>query len=309
MGWKIFYDAIFEREIERLDKIIESEKGEEKYSTESFRGHKGIARAKARNILFKVYNTMDFWVEDLIEPGEGLSRINTLKYLTEALYEHAGKGILKDYLPSKWINSINTNLKNLSESMKKFSKNTEDFARYIRGWSEMKLEDSVQVEVRKHWPEAYAILFGLHGSVRDIGDEEYESYVEKIKRGEHALPNIIDFYVKNIFPIDLLALIDARSLKTFLENYLAQDEFDWKYRVYPKIQNGLKVLAEFLLKKGKELRGPKDLVDLHAEKLINEWKKDLKNFQAEALMNYSYNTKARSQLADKYEYGIETKRV
>ena len=52
MGWKIFYDAIFDRELERLEKIS-NRMGSEKVYVDT-------GKSQAKQFLLDIYNTFDF---------------------------------------------------------------------------------------------------------------------------------------------------------------------------------------------------------------------------------------------------------
>jgi hypothetical protein len=300
MGWKTVYDAIFQREIDRLERIIERDSLFSGGSKERVLG-----KIKARQLLETCRYVLDFWLEDLFAEEEKIPAIQNLQYMVEAIKRNAGKGVLKKYLPKKLDDIINTAINELYPNVQLFCQYTKEFSRYINGWYRIRLNEPIQKEVEKQKPECYALLFGFHGSVADISDEELERYKERIKTGNYSLPGLVDVIQKFTFsPQISLLLLDMNSLKVLLENYLAEDEFDWYNRIYPLMKDGLISLDRFIKRKGEKLAKYEIETKAHLEETINQWKNELKEFHLEAINNYAYDSRKREELAKEYEYEI-----
>lgn len=300
--WYNFYEAVLFREFDRLDWLIDKIKRKEKSNDVSFY----LAEAKAKHLFENIYSIADFWIEDLFQKPESLPKVDSFKYALEVVATYKGRGKLKGDFPLTWTKTLNETVEKLSKNFKRFSKYTKEFAQYLQGWSLIKLKDPPQVEVVNNpEAEAYALLFGFHGSVRDVTDSEYESCKKRVSSGEYMLPGIVAVYEEISVPLDFLSLIGAVDFDIFLQNYLAKDESEWENIIYPQIKDGLYILKQFLRKKGKDLARFPLQTTLKLQQIMESWRRDIKEKNIMALDSHASTIKARKELADKYEYGIE----
>lgn len=299
MSWKIVYDVIFDRENDRLEKAIkEVSKVEGDTSFTS-------ASSRAKGLFLKIRNYTDFWIEDIVEGGIEISRIENLKYMLDCVAKHAGRGPIKHFLPERWDQVAKADFEKLSTNVQALAGYTNEFANYIIGWENIKLDEPIQHEIKKQRPESYALLFSLHGSVENIEDAKYGVYVGKIKTDDYGLPGIVNSFQKIYSIFKLEDIEDPQSLEQFLRFYLSKDQFEWDTKIYPQLKRGIETLGEFLLKKDETRRKKRNQEEVNFEKIMNGWKDDLRNFELESVGNHGSTRKLRQKLAAKYEYGIE----
>jgi hypothetical protein len=311
MGWKAVYEAIWkDRELPRLERVIERNRESNDLDFDR-------ASDMAKQLFENTYLTLDFWVKDMVERSTRKSeylvieKVDDIKTLIETLSKYGGRGVLGEHLPKEWTDRLNENFQKLLKNFERLSSSTREFSKYIIAWDliRSRAERPIHEEVNNLRGECYATLYSLHGSVKDITDEEYEVYVKKVENYEICLPQIITTYQEISSPTNLIFFLNPEAIRIFLRKYLAIDEDEWEAKIWPKVEHGLYTLGEFLLEKGPKLIEQDRKLQNSFQRIMNEWKKDLKEFQLNALTSYGYNEKARKKLSAKYELGIELKEI
>lgn len=292
MGWRIFYDMIFEREKERLERAIQE--SDDKFD---------IAANIAKDIFASTELITDFFVESIIEKGKNPAE--DLRYMAECIARNTERGPTKNFLSPEQRAAISQRFINFEKEMSALSAYVKNFSLYIEGWTKTRLEEPLQKEIKSYDPETYALLYSMHRSVSDIDDLEYERIVEKIKKTEYGLSGIVDI-VKELFDFDIdtyKKIVAPDSFSVFLRYWLASDEYEWE-RMLPQIENGLLVLEKFFASKFPSIEERKKTIKINCEKILSSWKNDLRDFHLEALRNCAKTKKQREKLAMKHERGI-----
>jgi hypothetical protein len=319
MNWKLLYDAIWkDREIPRVESIIDKRRREELsfYSASSL----------VRNLFQTIYLTLDFFLEDIMNrldyssqpdniniailDNRSITKVEMMKDFLETLNRYKARGVLSNFLHKEWIEELNKTFQDTFESFKILSNSLEGFSRYLVGWSLVARRASrpIHQEIKSLPSECYALLYSFHKkSIIDVSSEEYEMIIRAVERLETPLHKIVDAYNSLSSSKKLLLLFKPEYLETFLENYLASEEEEWE-RILPLLRPGLFAIGEFILKKAPELYKREEKVNSEYQYILSEWKRDLKDFQLSALMNFGYNERVRKELHDKYELGVEIKR-
>jgi hypothetical protein len=319
MNWKLLYDAIWkDREIPRVESIIDKRRREELsfYSASSL----------VRNLFQTIYLTLDFFLEDIMNrldyssqpdniniailDNRSITKVEMMKDFLETLNRYKARGVLSKFLHKEWIEELNKTFQDTFESFKILSNSLEGFSRYLVGWSLVARRASrpIHQEIKSLPSECYALLYSFHKkSIIDVSSEEYEMIIKAVERLETPLHKIVDAYNSLSSSKKLLLLFKPEYLETFLENYLAREEEEWE-RILPLLRPGLFAIGEFILKKAPELYKREEKVNSEYQYILSEWKRDLKDFQLSALMNFGYNERVRKELHDKYELGVEIKR-
>lgn len=319
MNWKLLYDAIWrDREIPRVESIIDKRRREESsfYSASSL----------VRNLFQTIHITLDFFLEDIMNRvyylshqdninistlgNRSVTKVEMLKNFLETLNRYKGRGILSKFLHKEWVEELNKTFQDTYESFIVLSNSLEGFSRYLLGWSLVarRATRPIHQEIKSLPSECYALLYSFHKkSIIDVSSDEYEMTVRAVERSETPLHKIVDAYNSLSSSKKLLLLFKPEYIETFLENYLAREEEEWE-RILPLLKPGLFTIGEFILKKAPELHKEEEKVNSEYQYILSEWKRDLKDFQLSALMNFGYNERVRKELYDKYERGIEIKR-
>jgi hypothetical protein len=313
MGWKAVYEAIWkDRELPRLERIIEREKSREANDLSFHR-----ASSMVKQLFENVYLTSDFWIKDAVERSMGkgerliIEKVDDVKTFFETLSKYGGRGVLGEHLPREWTDRLNENFQKLFKNFESLSNSTREFSKYIIAWNliRSRADRPIHEEVNNPRAECYAILYSFHGSVKDITDEEYKNYLKKVENYGTCLAEIVTAYQEIFLPTNLSIFLNPEAIRIFLRKYLAIDDDEWEVKIWPKVEHGLYVLGEFFLEKGPKLNEQDKKFQHFSQRIVNEWKKDLREFQLTALMSYGYDEKARKKLSAKYELGIELKGI
>jgi hypothetical protein len=242
--------------------------------------------------------------------NRSITKVEMMKDFLETLNRYKARGVLSKFLHKEWIEELNKTFQDTFESFKILSNSLEGFSRYLVGWSLVARRASrpIHQEIKSLPSECYALLYSFHKkSIIDVSSEEYEMIIKAVERLETPLHKIVDAYNSLSSSKKLLLLFKPEYLETFLENYLAREEEEWE-RILPLLRPGLFAIGEFILKKAPELYKREEKVNSEYQYILSEWKRDLKDFQLSALMNFGYNERVRKELHDKYELGVEIKR-
>jgi hypothetical protein len=319
MNWKLLYDAIWkDREIPRVESIIDKRRRDDTsfYSASSL----------VRNLFQTIYLTLDFFLEDIMNrldyssqpdniniailDNRSITKVEMVKDFLETLNRYKARGVLSKFLHKEWVEELNKTFQDTFESFKVLSNSLEGFSRYLVGWSLVARRASrpIHQEIKSLPSECYALLYSFHKkSIIDVSSEEYEMIIRAVERLETPLHKIVDAYNSLSTSKRWLLLFKPEYVETFLKNYLAMEEEEWE-RILPLLKPGLFTIGEFILKKAPELYKREEKVNSEYQYILSEWKRDLKDFQLSALMNFGYNERVRKELHDKYELGIEIKR-
>lgn len=305
-SWKETLSAILDREEIRFNNIFVGIQGDNKIP-----GVNQKAKGELQTEFYFLRQSIDYWLQDLIgskEKGKFLSnsyqKIEELDSAVESIASCFGEGTIFQYIPEIFKPVIKKRAVDVKDKVLTFNKCVYEFGKYVDAWDRLHNRDKdselKQLLLRNIDAEAYVLLDTFHDKNVDyVDDEEVKMYTEKVKNGTYLLPGIIK--ILTYFTTRGIPMIPNKEdiFNGLVKITCAKTNEDWG-NLKPKIEKGIKHLAEFFDKKEKYLNEAREAVCINKQRIVEVWAEDLKNYHLTALYNFTTNLDDRIKLMKKF---------